>query len=331
MKDHFGVDEARRWRAATALALALLAVGLAARDAHPLDKPPKVLVLGTPEPPASPPPGALPSEAEQAKAAGAQGVPVAQASFVETRVDVRPPGGDWQRLPEGERVRTGDRLRTGPESVARLEFPWMSVSLAPASEMEVSKGTILGLRLDAGRAEMASGRDEMIKLDTPEARLRGRGQMVVRRDGSTTRVSVLRGDVEVRGGRGDARLVEGFGCVVQPRGACVPEPLPEAPTGLSPGSDPLYVAVGERVTLTWHAGATTLHVQVLSFDDDTLLLQRDVTGPSFDLSLPWPGLYRWRVSARGTQGLEGPPSLEGLVQVMPIDWLKAGTAPPRNE
>ena len=311
-----------RHGAGLALASLLLAgIGLWAL-ALPAAQAPKVLVLGSPEPPATPPPGALPSAAEQARAEGAQGVPVAQVSFVETRVDVRTAEGDWERLPEGGRVHTGDHLRTGPESVARLEFPWMSVLLAPGSQLGVSKGTILGLRLEAGRVEMASGRDDMIKLDTPEARLRGRGEVVVRRDGQTTRISVLHGDMRVSAARSAARLVEGSGCVVEPQGACVPRPLPEAPAGLVPGADPIYVAVGESATLTWRAAPADFHVQVLSFDADAVLLQRDVTEPPFEVAVPWPGLYRWRVSARAADGLEGPPSLEGLFQVMPREWLK---------
>lgn len=303
--------------------LALAGVGLLARGAV-AGKPPKVLVLGSPEPPPRAA-TAVPSEAEQEQAARRQGVPVAQMSFAETRVDVRRAGGEWERLPEGGRVHTGDHLRTGPDSVARLEFPWMSVSLAPASELVVSTGAILGLRLEAGRVEMASGRDDIVKLDTPEARLRGRGELVVRRDGRATRVSVLHGDVHVRAARSAARLAEGFGCLVEPQGACVPRPLPAAPAGLLPGADPVYVAAGANTTLTWRGAAASFHVQVLSFDTDTVLLQRDVAQSSFDVAVPWPGLYRWRASARGDEDLEGPPSLEGLFQVMPPAWLKANS------
>lgn len=314
-------------RAGIALALGTLALagaGLAALAA-PAGKPPKVLVLGSPEPRPASSAATAPSAADQARAESAQGVPVAQVSFVETRVEVSPPGGPWELLAEGERVHTGDRLRTGPDSVARLEFPWMSVSLAPASELTVSKGTILGLRLEAGRAQMASGRDDMIKLDTAEGRVRGRGEVVVRRDGRTTRISVLSGDVRVSAARGTARLAEGFGCVVEPRGACVPRPLPAAPAGLAPGADPVYVAVDEGAALTWRAAPADFHVQVLSFDTNAVLMQRDVGGPPFVVAVPWPGLYRWRVSARGPDGLEGPPSLEGLFQVMPPAWLKTGS------
>jgi hypothetical protein len=304
------------------VSLALAAAGILA-PAVPADKPPKVLVLGSPAPPASPAPGDAPSAAEQARAQSLQGVPVAQVSFVETWVDVRAPGGEWVRLPEGGRVHTGDRLRTGSDSVAQLDFPWMHVRLAPGSELSVSKGTILGLRLEAGRVALASGRDDMIKLETSEAHLRGRGEVVVRREGDATRISVLRGDLRVSAARGAARLVEGFGCVVAPRGACVPRPLPEAPAGLVPGADPVYAAVGEGITLTWRAAppSARFHVQVLSFDEDDVLFQRDVSEPPYEVAVPWPGLYRWRVSAHAA-GLEGPPSLEGLFQVMPPTWLK---------
>lgn len=261
-------------------------------------------------------------------AAGAEttpGVPVAQVSFVETRVEVSRAGGEWQPLAEGERVWTGDRLRTGPESVAQLAFPWMAVALAPSSELALLPGRVLGLKFVSGRVALSSGRDEMVKLATDEVHLRGRGHMVVRRDGGVTRVSVLRGDVQVRAGAVSTRLVEGFGCTAAPRRPCVPRALSPAPSGLQPGADPVYAAVGERFALSWSAAAEgAFHVQVLSFDTDVVLLARDVSGPSVELSVPWPGLYRWRVSARGDDGLEGPPSLEGLVQIMPERWLEEG-------
>ncbi len=296
---------------------------LGARLASSATRPPKVLVLGTPEP--------RPSSAGERPAAAdddAGAIAVAQASLIETLVEVRAQdAAAWTRLAEGGRVHTGDRLRTGVDSVARIDFSWMSVTLAPSSELLVRKNRVLGLNLVSGRVELASERDDLVKLDTPEARVRGRGHVVVRRDGQTTLVSLLHGEARVSAQRGSTGLTSGQGCRVEARGACAPTPLPDAPARLAPGSDPTYVAVGRPVRLGWSAPASSFHVQVLSFDADVVLAQRDVQAAALDLSVPWPGLYRFRVSARGSEGLEGPPSLEGLFQVMPADWLKSGTDP----
>jgi hypothetical protein len=283
-------------------------------------KPPKVLVLGTPAPP---PAGSAPAAPPDDPAAA--GVVVAQAALVESVVEVRAPEGDWTRLPEGGRVRTGDRLRTDANSVARVEFPWMSVALGPSSELTVGAGRVLGLRLEAGRVELASGRDDIVKLDTAEARVRGRGQVVVRREGTSTHVSLWHGEARVSSRRGTAELGAGFGCRVDGRGVCRPAALPPAPVAPRPGSDPVYVAAGQPLTLAWTGDAPAYQVQVLSFDEEVVLAQRGVSRPSLDIAVPWPGLYRFRASARGADGLESRPSLEGLFQVMPDRWMKSGT------
>ncbi len=283
-------------------------------------RPPKVLVLGTPEPRPSAEVVSAPADDDDAAE-----IAVAQASLVETVVEVRREGRDWARLAEGGRVHTGDRLRTGADSVARIDFPWMSASLGPASELVLAKSRLLGLRLEAGRVEMTSERDDLVKLDTPEARVRGRGHVIVRRDGTTTLVSLLHGEARVTARRGSTGLKEGQGCRVLARGACVALPLPEPPSSLTPGADPTYVAVGRPLSLAWSAAAASFHVQVLSFDGEASLSQRDVPTPPFEVAIPWPGLYRFRVSARSPEGLEGRPSLEGLFQVMPPDWLKSGS------
>lgn len=299
--------------------LAVLAAAVAPGATR--SRPPKVLVLGTPEP--RPAGDAAPAAVDDGAAAG---IAVAQASLIETVVEVRAPAGSWRRLAEGERVHTGDRLRTGAESVARIDFPWMSASLGPASELAVVRGRLLGLRLEAGRVELASERDDLVKLETPEARVRGRGHVIVRREGTTTLVSLLHGEVRVSTKRGSVGVKEGHGCRVDARQTCLPAALPAAPQSLSPGSDPTYVAVGQPVRLAWDAVAAGFHVQVLSFDAEAVLSQRDVAAAPLEVAVRWPGLYRFRVSARGAQGLEGPPSLEGLFQVMPPEWLKSGTS-----
>lgn len=259
-----------------------------------------------------------------------EGVAVAQISFVESRVDVQRPGAGWEKLAEHGRVRTGERLRTAADSSARLEFPWMSVSLAPSSVLGLAPGAILGLQLDSGRVELSSGRDDIVKLDTPDARVRGQGWVIVRRDTSGTQVSVLRGEFRV----GTIALLENQGCTVAvARGLCKPVALPTVPAALAPGADPRYVSQGQGVALTWNAApeAAGYFVQVLSFDDDALLLQHDVAAAAHEVRVPWLGLYRWRVSARNAAGIEGPPSLEGLFCVMPGRWLEGAPQKPAGE
>lgn len=307
------------WARGVAVAAVLLAaLGAGTAPAAGGGRRPKVLVMGTPAPhPAdvAPPPVADDSA----------GVVVAQAALVESVVELRAPGQDWTPLPEGGRVRTGDRLRTDANSVARVELPWMSVALGPSSELAVVRGRLLGLRLEAGRIELASGRDDIVKLDTAEARVRGRGHVVVRREEKSTQVSVWQGEVRVSTRRGTAQLEAGFGCRVEARGPCRPAALPAAPTAPRPGSDPTYVVAGQPLTLAWSGDAPAFHVQVLSFDEEAVLAQREVSRPSLDIAVPWPGLYRFRASARGADGLESRPSFEGLFQVMPARWMKSGT------
>jgi hypothetical protein len=313
---------------AVAWPAAALILGVAPlRAVGPTARPP-VIDLASPKP--NPRPGARSAPATDRRRAAAEatagqvpreGVTVAQVSFVESRVDVQRPGAAWERLPEGGRVRTGDRLRTAADSSARLQFPWMSVSLAPSSVLGLAPGAILGLQLESGRVELASGRDDIVKLDTPDVRVRGQGWVIVRRGPSGTQVSVLRGEFNV----GGTTLAEANGCVVaRVRAACRPSPLPEAPRALVPGSDPRYVRQSERLTLAWDTSALAQGyvVQVLSFEDDAVLLQQEVATPTHEVRVPWLGLYRWRVSARDAGGLEGAPSLEGLFCVMPGRWLE---------
>ena len=167
--------------------------------------------------------------------------------------------------------------------------------------------------------------DDIVKLDTAEARVRGRGHVVVRREEKSTQVSVWQGEVRVSTRRGTAQLEAGFGCRVEARGPCRPAALPAAPTAPRPGSDPTYVVAGQPLTLAWSGDAPAFHVQVLSFDEEAVLAQREVSRPSLDIAVPWPGLYRFRASARGADGLESRPSFEGLFQVMPARWMKSGT------
>ena len=138
--------------------------------------------------------GSLPAPAQEPAAprpARATGVPVTRLSFAEQGVELCGPDGAWSALAEGSRLRTGERLRTGAEGVARLEFPWMGLTVGPDSEVAIPPGIVLSIQLVKGRVELGSERGEIIKLTTPEVEIRGEGRVVVRRDGEAIFLSSL--------------------------------------------------------------------------------------------------------------------------------------------
>ena len=57
-------------------------------------------------------------------------------------------------------------------------------------------------------------------------------------------------------------------------------------------------------------------MQVLGIDSEDVLLEKDVGMAPATLEIPWLGTFRWRVSVRGADGLEGMPSPEGVVCVV---------------
>lgn len=268
--------------------------------------------------PAPSPAAAQPAVPPQEPApVGAAGVPVTRLSFAEPAVEVADAEGPWRNLPEGERLRTGQRLRTGPEGVARLEFPFMGLTVGPGSELRLPPGVVLSLQVEAGRVEVASERGEIIKLLTPEAEVRGKGRVIVERREAVTLVQAFSGQVRVSGGGGRVTLVTGEGTRVRPGQAPeAPRPLPPAPTVLTPGDDPPYFPVGAPVELSWSPAGERHYVEVLSIDSDVVLLAREVGPPPLTVSLAWPGTFRWRVTMRTPDGFSSLPSAEGLIPVM---------------
>ena len=93
-------------------------------------------------------------------------------------------------------------------------------------------------------------------------------------------------------------------------------PLPEAPDGLVPGGDPVYVPSGETTELHWTPRGNAHHVEVLALQSDDVLLARNISAPPVRIEIPWLGTYRWRVSARDGRGLESAPSSAGYVCVV---------------
>jgi hypothetical protein len=252
-----------------------------------------------------------------ASAASPEGLALAKVSLVERRVEISRGGGRWQSAVEGVPLRIGEALRTGPEAVARLDLPWMSLTVGPSGVLRVPDATVLSATLESGRAVLEAPDREALKLVTGEAEVRGHGRAVVRRGETTTTVSCLAGRFFVAGARGVVTLAPRQGTVVR-RGE-PPEPpsgLPQPPaTGLWPAQDPVYVSAGAPLELRWSGDPGSYVVEVLPVGSDVVLLEREATRAPMWIEVPWEGAFRWRVSARDARGIEGPPSAEGLIAV----------------
>src|SRR6266702_516919 len=218
---------------------------------------------------------------------------LARLSFVERHVEHSSEQG-WHEAREGTPLRLGDRIRTAADALARLDLPWMTMTISPASTVGFPDGYLLCAVLEHGRTQLRAEKREILKLVTGEAEVRGQGWAVVRREGNATLVTSLAGFF----------FVEGAGKTVA---------LPPPPQGLVPGSDPRYVAPGDTVLLSWTPRGATHQIEVLPVGSDDVLIQRDVGAPPWRVAIPWPGAFRWRVAARDERGLEGKPSGEGLI------------------
>jgi hypothetical protein len=242
---------------------------------------------------------------------------LARVSLVERKVELEKPGAKWQAAVEGGPLSIGEALRTGPDAVARLELPWMALTLGPDATLRFPDAFLLSASLESGRALVeAQGRDAL-KIVTGEAEVRGQGRAVVRRQGRTTLVTCLAGRFFVDGGGSIVTLAAGRGTVVAAgRGPTAPEAAPSPPTqGLWPGKDPAYVAPGEPLELRWKGDAAGYQLELLPVGSDVVLLQRDVAASPARIEVPWEGAFRWRLSARDRRGLEGTPSEDGLIAV----------------
>src|SRR5512139_1817122 len=203
---------------------------------------------------------------------------LARLSLVDRRVELSGAKAKWQPAAEGAPLRTGEALRTGPDGTARLDLPWMSLSLGPGAALRFPDEAVLSATLDAGRAVVDAPERDALKLVTGEAEVYGRGRAVVRRESRVTAVSCLSGRFQVASAAGAVTLTAGRGTVVRSgRAPAAPEPLPAPPReGLWPASDPVYVSAGAPLELRWTGDAAAYQVEVLPVGSDVVLMQRDV-------------------------------------------------------
>jgi len=221
----------------------------------------------------------------------------------------------WKKVGEGDSLRTGDTLRTAESGVAHVEFPWMAVTLGPATMLTIPASAVLSTVLEQGRAEFSGSGREIVKIQVGEGEVRGGGRLVLRRSAGRTAASALEGAFRVRAAGRTVEIKAGEGTVVSDGRPPEPaSPLPNAPTGLRPGADPVYVRSGQSVELRWSAAkGARHHVELLALSGEAVLLARETNAPPLRVEVPWLGTYRWRVSARDARGIESRPSTEGLI------------------
>jgi hypothetical protein len=260
---------------------------------------------------------APPAPPAAAGSSAVAGVPVARFAYLSESVQSADASGRWHDASEGGRFATGDRVRTGPTGLVRVAFPWMSLTAGPSSTVSIPPERILSAVLDEGRVETASEGEDIVKLRTAEAEVRGQGRGIVRRARGTTWVMAQEGTFRVESKKKTVVLKAGQGARV--RAGRAPEaavPLPAAPRDLWPAGDPVYVTSGQPVALRWTSEAPLHRLEVLGLDSDEVLLARELPEKTVSIVIPWLGTYRWRVYTLDREGLESRPSAEGLVCVV---------------
>jgi hypothetical protein len=243
---------------------------------------------------------------------------LARLGLVEKGVERAAGGSGWDDAVEGGRFDIGDGLRTGSQGLARLELPWMVLSLSPNSDVVFPDEYVLSVVLEKGRAVLEAEAHPALKLETAEAEVRGTGRAIVRREAGRTLVTCLDGRFRVAGSGRAVSLSAGQGTVVtagRAPSAAEDAPPPPAEEGLWPGPDPVYTEPGKALELQWEPAAPAFQIEILPVGSETVLLQRDVGLPPARLALPWSGAFRWRVASRDDRGLEGLPSADGLICV----------------
>jgi hypothetical protein len=245
------------------------------------------------------------------------GVAVGELAWVDREVDRAelPLKASWRRLVVGDPLRTGDTLRTGEGALARVEFPWMQITLGPSSMLTIPASAVLSTVLEQGRAEFSGAGRDIVKIRVGDGEIRGGGRLVLRRSVGRTTASAIAGAFRIRAKGRTVEIKAGEGAAIEDGRPPGPAgPLPTAPSGLLPGEEVAYVREGQPVELRWlPTGASAHHVELLALGKDEVLLSRDTGAPPVRLAVPWLGTYRWRVSSRDARGVEGPPSSPGLV------------------
>jgi hypothetical protein len=225
-----------------------------------------------------------------------------------------PAKSSWRRLVPGDELRTGDTFRTGEQALARLDFPWMAVTLGASTMLTIPANTVLSTVLEQGRAEFAGPGRDIVKIHVGDGEVRGGGRLVLRRSVGRTSASVLEGAFHVRAAGRTVEVKAGEGTVVMDgRPPEAASPLPAAPRGLVPGADPVYVRSGQPVELRWTSAAPAHRVEILALQGDEVLMAREAGASPLRLALPSLGTYRWRVAARDARGVESRPSATGLI------------------
>ncbi len=263
---------------------------------------------------------ALPAEAARRRPPG--GIEVAK--LVWTGGDVQlaplvgtgPARGGWQRATRGDALRTGDAVRTNDSAVARVEFPWMEVTLGPGSTLSVPAKAVLSTVLEQGRAEFSGSGRDIVKIEVGQGEVRGGGRLVLWHTAGRTSATALAGAFRVRSAGRTVEIKAGQGTFLldgQPPAPATA--LPASPERLKPGAEVAYVRAGRPVELRWAPadGSQRHHVELLALEREEVLLARETSGTSLQLQIPWLGTFRWRVSGRDGRGLESRPSAPGVV------------------
>ena len=254
---------------------------------------------------------------------------LARLSLVERKVELAKKGATWQAAVEGGPLPIGEALRTGPDAVARLELPWMALTLGPGSTLRFPDAFLLSASLESGRALVeAQGRDAL-KIVTAEAEVRGQGRAVVRRQGrrrsspaspgaSTSRAASrpsLSPPAAARSSAPAARRRRPRTCRRRRRRAC------------GPGRTPSTWPPGSPSSCAGRATPRRYQLELLPVGSDVVLLQRDVTASPARIEVPWEGAFRWRVSARDARAASrASPSEDGLIAVDASDAAAAERA-----
>jgi len=260
---------------------------------------------------------ASPALAQAPAATDKSPLTLARLSVVEHKVELAKKDARWQQAAEGGPLALGEALRTGPQAVARLELPWMALTLSPGSTLRFPDAVLLQATLEAGRVLVEAPKLDALKLVTEEAEVRGQGLAVVRREAKSTLVTCLAGRFLVEAAGSVATLAAGQGTVIAAgKPPSAPQRVLPPPTeGLWPAQDAVFVAPGEPLELRWKGSAPGYQLELLPVGSDVVLLQRDVAAPPVKIEVPWEGAFRWRVSARDARGLEVLPSADGLIAV----------------